>query len=256
MFIGKSNPGAEAGTSAKRLLIVDQAVGDHGNLRKAALSEVTVVEFDSKTNLIAEVIGMVRAAHHANKKPFESIAFANHGPTKQKWVIAADLTVATNNVDATVLALAPFMETMIAALSKTALGQAHIDLLACFVAKACPKLIPHLEELYQVDFRGSVDTTGNPVDSKSKEVNWKMETDADYDVAADYFNKEVLVAYKGQMGVGTTVGGVLDFCCLGASGGAFSAIGYAVDVARAIDSGNPRRMIKTALGVDDLEIWD
>lgn len=67
------------------------------------------------------------------------------------------------------------------------MGGAHIDLLACSLAKICPDLIPSLERMYHVDFRGSIDDTGN-----AGMGNWTMETDNNYNIVPDYFNKEQL----------------------------------------------------------------
>jgi len=85
-----------------------------------------------------------------------------------------------------------------AALSKTRAGKAHIDLLACNLATTCKGLVPALEKMYGIDFRASTDETGNDLAGG----DWKMETDNDYDVAADYLDAAKLKQYSETMAKG------------------------------------------------------
>merc|ERR550514_1818508 len=93
--------------------------------------------------------------------------------------------------------LAPVIEVLAAALAKTRAGKAHIDLLACGLATTCKGLVPALEKMYGIDFRASTDDTGNAINGG----DWKMETDSDYDVAADYLDAGKLTAYAEKMGL-------------------------------------------------------
>ena len=78
------------------------------------------------------------------------------------------------------------------------MGKAHVDFLACGLASACKGLVPALEKMYGIDFRASTDDTGNAINGG----DWKMETDNDYDVAADYLDAAKLKQYSETMAKG------------------------------------------------------
>lgn len=150
-------------------------------LAAAALKNVHVVKYDGTIHTTQELIDRIQSA----TGPFASIAFANHGPSQKQWKLTTDLSVDLSDLSAATSALAPLLQALVSSVKKTKMGEAHIDLLACSLAKECPKLIPTLEEMYKVDFRASLDETGN-------KSNWEMETDNSYNVAPDYFDPKGL----------------------------------------------------------------
>ena len=132
-------------------------------------------------------MGLVREAHRQNGAPFLSVAIAQHGADAEgQWEWTTDLTINQ---------LAPVVEVLAAALSKNKAGKAHIDLLACNLATTCKGLVPALEKMYGIDFRASTDETGNDLSGG----DWKMETDNDYDVAADYLDAAKVAQYTETM---------------------------------------------------------
>ena len=105
--------------------------------------------------------------------------------------------------------LAPVVEALTAALSNTRMGEAHIDFLARGLATTCRGQVPALEKLYGVDFRASVDATGNALNGG----DWKMETDNDYDVAADCLDAAKLKACTQTMGKCSVCGKTTPCAC-------------------------------------------
>jgi len=187
--------GAHHGVSL-RLLLVDKQVDEQDALPHAALGSVHVVRYDAHTTTLDELIGLVREAHRQNTAPFLSIALAQHGPDEvSQWAWTSDLTVNLKSVHGAIDQLSPLTEVLSAALSKTAMGKAHVDFLACGLASACKGLVPALEKMYGIDFRASTDDTGNAINGG----DWKMETDNDYDVAKDYLDAGKLEAYAEKM---------------------------------------------------------
>ena len=161
-----------------RLLLVDKQTSPHGHLAAAALGEVHVVKFDSDHTNLTELVQLIREAHRQNQGPFESIAVAQHGadPDTNLWTWASDCDIDLNSVHGALDQLTPVVEVLAAALSKTRIGRAHVDFLACGLATACKGLVPALEKMHGIDFRASTDDTGNDVNGG----DWKMETDNDY----------------------------------------------------------------------------
>jgi len=191
-----------------RLLLVDKQVDAEDVLPNAALASVHVVKYDAKATTLAELVGLVREAHRQNTAPFLSMAVAQHGADERgQWAWTSDLTVDLTNMHGAIDQLAPVIEVLAAALSKTKAGKAHIDLLACNLATTCKGLIPALEKMYGIDFRASTDETGNNLSGG----DWKMETDNDYDVAADYLDAAKLREYTETMGGNQS-------CCGGRTG--------------------------------------
>jgi len=197
--------GNSSSAAAERLLIIDEQVDCSGNLKNAVLSEVMTLRFNSKTHKLEELVEMIRTAHAANGQPFKSIAVANHGSDRKgvwHWAKGTSLTMSKKAADDTQLvkdaarALAPVLEVMIAALEKTRMNVAHIDLLACSLNTINRAFVPYLEQLYHVDFRASDDMTGG----SAQQANWKMETDNDYDFAKDYLDAELSKKYTEVMG--------------------------------------------------------
>lgn len=188
---------------AERLMIIDKQVDSEGSLQKSVLPTVMTLSFDSKVHKVDQLVDMVRTAHQSNGQPFKSIAFANHGPNaKGDWVWAKGTSVdmTEKGVDDLQLAkdaartIAPALEVMIAALEKTKMNVAHIELLACKLAGVNSAFVPYLERLYHVDFRASDNDTGNG----AQQGDWKMETD-DYDFAKDYLDLKLVEQYKETM---------------------------------------------------------
>jgi len=183
-----------------RLLLVDKQVDAQGVLPNAALGCVHVVKYDAHSTTLAELIGLVREAHRQNGAPFLSMAIAQHGADAEgQWEWTTDLTVNLKSMHGAIDQLAPVIEVLAGALSKTKAGKAHIDLLACNLATTCKGLVPALEKMYGIDFRASTDETGNDLSGG----DWKMETDNDYDVAADYLDAAKLKAYTETMAKGS-----------------------------------------------------
>jgi len=190
--------GAYHGVSL-RLLLVDKQVDAQDVLPHAALGCVHVVKYDAHSTTLAELVALIREAHRQNTAPFLSMAIAQHGADEHgQWAWTSDLTVDLKNMHGAIDQLAPIVEVLAAALSKTTAGKAHIDLLACNLATTCKGLIPALEKMYGIDFRASTDETGNDLSGG----DWKMETDNDYDVAADYLDAAKLKAYTETMARG------------------------------------------------------
>lgn len=177
----------------KRLLLVDNQVDKQNILKQAALDTVVVVDFDSEVNGLSEVLDKVREAHSKHGMPFASVAFANHGG--QEWKITPDLVVQMADTHSAVKMLRPLLDTLVSVLDKTDFGVAHIDLLACSLAKIQPALIPALEKMYKVDFRGSTNVTGNA----SNNADWKLETDSDYDFSKAYLDQVQVEQYQEVM---------------------------------------------------------
>jgi len=203
--------GAYHGVSL-RLLLVDKQVDAQDVLPNAALASVHVVKYDAKATALAELVGLVREAHRQNGAPFLSMAIAQHGADAEgQWEWTTDLSVNLKSMHGAIDQLAPVIEVLAAALSKTKAGKAHIDLLACNLATTCKGLIPALEKMYGIDFRASTDETGNDLSGG----DWKMETDNDYDVAADYLDAAKLKAYNETMGKGEEGG--IEMAPMGAS---------------------------------------
>jgi len=223
--------GNSSSAAAERLLIIDEQVDCSGNLKNAVLSEVMTLCFNSKTHKLEELVEMIRTAHAANGQPFKSIAVANHGSDRKgvwHWAKGTSLTMSKKAADDRQLvkdaarALAPVLEVMIAALEKTRMNVAHIDLLACSLNTINRAFVPYLEQLYHVDFRASDDMTGEVHPSgatpqnirctadltilcrflggSAQQANWKMETDNDYDFAKDYLDAELSTKYTEVMG--------------------------------------------------------
>jgi hypothetical protein len=190
---------ADSGPSeqACRLMIVDKQVDPDGSFQRSLLKDVKTVTFDSSVTTQAELFGSIRQAHRTHGKPFVSIMFANHGPADaaSPWIIASDLAVPLASVAEATLELAPLVELLTSLLEPTAIGQSHIIFMACALAGFAPELIPALEQLYHVDFMASSDTTGNATAGG----NWKMETDAGFDVSKVYCEPKKLVAYRATM---------------------------------------------------------
>ena len=179
-----------------RLLLVDKQVDAQGVLPNAALGCVHVVKYDAHSTTLAELVGLIREAHRQNGAPFLSMAIAQHGADAEgQWEWTTDLTVNLKSMHGAIDQLAPVVEVLAAALSKTKAGKAHIDLLACNLATTCKGLVPALEKMYGIDFRASTDETGNDLSGG----DWKMETDNDYDVAADYLDAVKLKGYTETM---------------------------------------------------------
>lgn len=148
---------------------------------------MVVVKYDGTIHTFAELLGKIKRAHADTGHPFASIAFANHGPENQSWTIASDLHVDLSEVGGATKALNPLIEVLIDALDRGKKGEAHIDFLACSLASVCPQLVPTLEKLHEIDFRASIDVTGN--ETAPAGGNWEMETDG-YNVVDDYFDPE------------------------------------------------------------------
>ena len=212
--------GAYHGVSL-RLLLVDRQVDAQDVLPNAALGCVHVVKYDAKETTLAQLVGLIREAHRQNGAPFLSMAIAQHGADAEgQWQWTTDLTVNLKSMHGAIDQLAPVVEVLAAALSKTKAGKAHIDLLACNLATTCKGLVPALEKMYGIDFRASTDETGNDLSGG----DWKMETDDDYDVAQDYLDAAKLIEYtetmaekggaKGKAG-GKTGGSNSNGCCCG-----------------------------------------
>eukprot|EP00035_Acanthoeca_spectabilis_P026963 m.464833 g.464833 ORF g.464833 m.464833 type:complete len:221 (-) comp23792_c0_seq1:1251-1913(-) len=183
--------------SPARLLIIDKSVDSEEALATAALDTVVVVKYDGTIHTFAELLGKIKRAHTDTGHPFASIAFANHGPENQSWTIASDLHVDLSEVGGATKALNPLIEVLIDALDRGKKGEAHIDFLACSLASVCPQLVPTLEKLHEIDFRASIDVTGN--ETAPAGGNWEMETDG-YNVVDDYFDPEGIKAYTESMG--------------------------------------------------------
>jgi hypothetical protein len=177
----------------KRLLLVDKQIDEKGFFKLAALGNVAIVEFDSAKDGLSSVLDKVRDAHAKHGMPFASVAFANHGSAE--WKITPDLVVKMADTHAAVKALRPLLDTLVAVLDKTDMGVAHIDLLACSLAKTQPDFVPALEKMYKVDFRASTNDTG----AASKGGDWKMETDGDYDFSATYMDMAKAKQYQEVM---------------------------------------------------------
>jgi len=187
--------GAYHGVSL-RLLLVDRQVDAQDVLPNAALGCVHVVKYDAHSTTLAQLVGLIREAHRQNGAPFLSMAIAQHGADAEgQWEWTTDLTVNLKSMHGAIDQLAPVVEVLAAALSKTKAGKAHIDLLACNLATTCKGLVPALEKMYGIDFRASTDETGNDLSGG----DWKMETDNDYDVAADYLDADKLKEYTETM---------------------------------------------------------
>jgi len=187
-----------------RLLIVDHQVSQDGILAATALPDIMVVEFDSQKHSQSELVAKIREAHFENRTLFESIAIAQHGPNhKNIWKWTRDTIVDMDGDENDLIyTLAPVMEALIIALEKTNKGgEPHIDLLACGLAHICPEFVPALESKYCIDFRASVDDTGNPLNGG----NWIMETDAHYNVSKDYLDQEKVQEYRHLMGARSSV---------------------------------------------------
>ena len=180
-----------------RLLLVDKQVDAQDALPNAAIGCVHIIKYDAKATTRDELVDLVREAHRQNGAPFLSIAVAQHGADAEgQWAWTTDLTVNLKSMHGAIDQLAPIVEVLAAALSKTRAGKAHIDLLACNLATTCKGLVPALEKMYGIDFRASTDETGNALSGG----DWKMETDNDYDVAADYLDAIKLKEYSEKMG--------------------------------------------------------
>ena len=207
----KQHCGATAAGARVRLLVIDKQVSPHGHLAAAVLPCVHVVNYDSSTATNADLLGLIRDAHAQNNGPFSSIAVANHGadPATKRWAWAANLSVDLAKMHRAVGQLAPVVEALTAALSNTRMGEAHIDFLARGLATTCRGLVPALEKLYGVDFRASVDATGNALNGG----DWKMETDNDYDVAADCLDAAKLKACTQTMGKCSVCGKTTPCAC-------------------------------------------
>ena len=192
--------GAHAGVSL-RLLLVDRQVSPRGHLAAAALATVHVVNYDSAVHTLDDLVGKIRQAHLQNGAPFLSVACANHGADDAgRWAWASDLSVELSVFHGALDQLAPLIASLGAALSKAGglVETPHIDFLACGLTTASKVLVPALEKMYGVDFRASTDATGNDLNGG----DWKMETDNDYDVAADYLcaaQTQGLHAHDGEM---------------------------------------------------------
>lgn len=134
-------------------------------------------------------------------RPYQSIAFANHGPDSDGvWAFTKDLSVpcTEESTDETIAKLSPLLELMMSVLEKALMSKehtTHIAILACKAAGCDPKLIPTLEQLYNVDFMASTDDTGNA----SSGGNWKMETDG-VRVNTLYLDPKQSAKYRGKMG--------------------------------------------------------
>lgn len=218
-------------------MIIDKQVDTDSSFQRSLLKDVQAITFDSKVTTQAELFGSIRQAHRAHGKPFVSIVFANHGPadTGTPWTIASDLAVPLASVAEATLALAPFVELLTSLLEPTAIGQSHIIFMACALAGFNPKLIPALEELYHVDFMASTDKTGGAAAG----ANWKMETDAEFDVAKVYCEPKKLAAYRQTMAL--TRKDVNQYA--GAAGGASMGAGFGTMICP-----GPGTMIGGAIG--------
>jgi len=145
------------------LLLVDKQVDAKDVLPHAALGTVHTVRCDAERHTLAELVGKVREAHRQNGAPFLSTAVAQHGPhpDTNQWAWTTDCSIDLNSIHGAIDQLTPVTEVLAAALSKTAIGKVHIDILACGLATACESLVPALEKMYGVDFRASTDDTGH-----------------------------------------------------------------------------------------------
>jgi len=184
--------------AAPRLMLIDKQVSPKGHLANAALDNVRVIKYDSEDTTLAELQQMIRTAHYKHGAPFASIACAQHGCNEEGlWTWTSDLVIDLGGGSplSPAMQLSPIIEALGATLEKTKLGKAHIDLLACGLAAFAPRLVVGLEKLYGIDIRASTDNTGNDVNGG----DWKMETDDDYDVAADYLDRAKLMAYAEVM---------------------------------------------------------
>lgn len=201
---------------AGRLIIVDEQVDMDGTFRGALLKDVQVVNFNSETHTFKELVTKVRQAHRAFGQPFQSIAFANHGPAEDpakkhppSWKISKDCIfhVSGKNAEHIAMVLAPLVEVMVAILEKSAVAPSaaesapgaprppHIAFLACKLAGFDPLLIPLLEKLYHVDFMGSDDKTGEAAVGG----DWKMESDDGFDIDKVYANPVKIGKYRRTM---------------------------------------------------------
>lgn len=211
-----------------RLLLVDTAADATGALRRAALPSVTVIEWNSATQTLAELVASIASVRAERGAAFRSIAVANHGPAGPNglWRWATDVAVAPADAEGAAAALAPVLAPLVAALQPGAFGESHVELLACRLAGFAPALVPALERQYEVDFRASTDVTGNAASGG----NWKMETDGGYDAATAYFDRPRLERFLGTLrGEGALIGGMLgmgvDVMFGGTTGGAGGALG-------------------------------
>eukprot|EP00729_Bicosta_minor_P019871 gene19871-18997_t len=181
---------AEAGSVAAvptRLVIIDKQVDPDGTFDRCLLKGVRSLTFDSKVHTMPQL-------------PYQSIAFANHGPDSDgAWAFTKDLSVpcTEESTDETIAKLSPLLELMMSVLEKALMSKehtTHIAILACKAAGCDPKLIPTLEQLYNVDFMASTDDTGNA----SSGGNWKMETDG--------IGERICGGGSGNSGTGTAWG--------------------------------------------------
>ena len=138
-----------------------------------------------------------------NNRPYQSVAFANHGPKSAEsasWTFTTDLSVqcSEEGTGEAIAQLSPFLELLISILEKSSMSPAHtthIAILSCNAAGTNPKLVPALEELYNVDFMASTDQTGNA----SSGGNWKMETDGSFDIDKLYLDPKEKAKYRQTM---------------------------------------------------------
>jgi len=174
----------------QNLLLLDNVSDPNEAIAKAARGETVVVRFDSSRDTLDQLLKKVRKAHKNNQGPFLAIGLVNEGPTAKAmtWNWATDSKVDLKNVFNAVTQLAPLMEALAAALSKTIKGTAHIDLLASGLFGTCKGLIPALEDMYFVDIRASEDSTGD-ADSEAG-LDWTLESDGDYDAGPLYLDMQ------------------------------------------------------------------
>ena len=79
----------------------------------------------------------------------------------KQWTWASDLQVDIRYMHGFFEVLAPAIEVLAAALSKTKAAKANIDLIACNLATTYKVLVHAPGKMYGIDFHVSTDETGN-----------------------------------------------------------------------------------------------
>jgi hypothetical protein len=91
-----------------------------GRLRTTCAQYHAAHTFHSQVNTALELYDAMRCEHRKYGKPFSSICFANHGPSKEQvWTIAKDLQISVVETIPCIAKLAPLVEVMTSMLDST-----------------------------------------------------------------------------------------------------------------------------------------
>lgn len=187
---------------AQRLLLIASSVHDANILGAAALSTVTVAQYDWENDTLDSLLALIRGAERHGQKRFHTIAIACHGkPGVLELLSSSPMTSQSLQEDT--------VKTFWSELSE--LAEIRVDLLACDLTanEQGSEFVDRLEKITKKNFAASDDKTGAGsagIDTEDDSGDFMLETDG-VDATDLYFDRERLKLWNHKLFVGAVLHG-------------------------------------------------